>query len=83
MENFLVTLAQSQGLWAALFIFLFLHQIKENKQARVEAAEREDKLINFITNMSANFESLAAQYKNLAKDVDYIKTKVAENPLSK
>lgn len=78
MEEVVVNLLQSQGVWASLFIFLFLHQLKENKQTRTDAVQREDKLIRFISDMSVNFERLAAQYSTLAEDVDYIKVKIAE-----
>lgn len=76
METSLFELAGSQGVWAAMFIFLFLYQLKENKSAREEARGREDKLVNFINEMSKNFERLAAQYARLAEDVDFIKVEV-------
>lgn len=76
METSLFELASSQGLWAALFIFLFVYQLREGKTTREEARGREDKLVNFISDMSKNFEKLAEEYSRLAEDVDYIKVEV-------
>lgn len=78
MEEIILTVGQSQGVWALLFIFMLIHQLKENKQTREDSIERENKLINFLNEMSANYERLTSQYTKLAEDVDYIKVKVAE-----
>lgn len=76
MEDTLFQIATSQGVWAAMFIFLFIYQLRESKTTRDEARVREDKLVTFITDMSKNFENLAAEYCRLATDVDYIKVEV-------
>lgn len=78
MESTLVEMANTQGIWAALFIFLFMYQLRENKTSRDESKLREDKLITFINDISKNFEKLAAQYGRLTEDVDYIKVAVAK-----
>lgn len=85
MEAILAEMAGSNGIWATLFITLFLYQIKENKTARVrhetlldESHKREHKLIDFLHDMSSNFEKLTSQYERLADDVDYIKVEIAE-----
>lgn len=78
MESVLVDMANTQGIWAALFIFLFMYQLRENKASRDESKLREDKLITFINEISKNFERLAAQYGRLTEDVDYIKVAVAK-----
>ena len=76
MEASLFEIATSQGLWAALFIFMLVYQLRENKVGREESRGREDKLINFINEISKNFEKLAEDYSRLAVDVDYIKVEV-------
>lgn len=83
METSLFEIAASQGLWAALFIFLFVCQLREGKQAREESRVREDKLNDFISNMSKNFEKLATGYSQLAKDVDYIKVEIIKGVIKK
>ena len=76
MEDTLFQIATSQGVWAAMFIFLFVYQLRESKLIREDARGREDKLVTFITDMSKNFENLAAEYCRLATDVDYIKVEI-------
>lgn len=85
MEQLLTEMAGNNGIWATLFITLFLYQLKENKTARVEsqnlleqAHERENKLVSFLNEMSRNFEKLTSQYERLADDVDFIKVEIAK-----
>lgn len=46
----ILELAISQGLWAALYIYLFFRMLKENK-------EREDRYQSTIDRLSTNIES--------------------------
>ncbi len=78
MEGSLFEIAAKEGIWAALFIFLLLYQLNQNKQTRAESRERESILTDFIREMSKNFESLTSQYERLSNDVDYIKVEVAK-----
>lgn len=73
MEEQLLLKAAEQGLWAALFIFLFMYQLKESKRQQDESRAREEKLTVFIEDMARNFEVLAKQYERLAEDVQEIK----------
>ena len=83
MEDTLFQIATSQGVWAALFIFLFIYQLRDSKISREESRQREDKLVTFINEMSKNFENLAAEYCRLATDVDYIKVEIVKGVASK
>lgn len=71
-------LIESQGVWAALFILLLVYQLKENREARAEAKERETYLVGFITEMCKNFENLSEQYARLADDLGYLKTQLTK-----
>lgn len=73
MEEQLFAQVAQQGVWAALFIFLFLYQPKESRRQQEECRSREDKLVNFINDMSKNFETLGKQYEHLSGDVQEIK----------
>ncbi|MGG3561643.1 BhlA/UviB family holin-like peptide [Neobacillus rhizosphaerae] len=66
MENVLMSLASKEGLFAVMFVALFLYQILDSRK-------REERLMNFIDNISSQFESLAKQYEKLADDVDEIR----------
>lgn len=79
MEELLINVASNQGVWATMFIFLFLYQLKENRVAREEAREREGKLTDFISNISKSFEALTKQYDRLSDDVDFIKVEIARH----
>lgn len=66
MEELLMSLASKEGLFAVMFITLFLFQI-------VESRKREDRLMRFVDSISEQFEKLANQYEKLADDVDEIR----------
>lgn len=61
-----MSLASKEGLFAVMFVALFLYQILDSRK-------REERLMNFIDNISSQFESLAKQYEKLADDVDEIR----------
>ncbi|WP_167747182.1 BhlA/UviB family holin-like peptide [Cohnella luojiensis] len=76
IEDLVVREAFEQGVWAVLFVSLYLHHLKENKCSRLEALEREEKLMLYIEDMSEQFENLTKQYEDLSKDVGDIKRHV-------
>lgn len=76
IEDIVLRTAYEQGVWAVLFVSLYLHQLKENKCHRLEALEREEKLMHYIEDMSEQFESLSKQYEDLSKDVGDIRRHV-------
>lgn len=66
MEQILTSVASKEGLFAVMFVTLFLYQI-------IDSRKREERLMKFIDSMSVQFESLAKQYEKLAEDVDEIR----------
>ena len=55
--NMILELAISQGIWAALYIYLFFRMLKENK-------EREDRYQATIDRLSNNIESGIEKIQN-------------------
>nr|WP_243237431.1 BhlA/UviB family holin-like peptide [Heliobacterium chlorum] len=72
----MISEALQQGLWAALFVSLYLYQLQEGRRHQTEAKGREDKLTAFLSEMSKQFEALARQYERLSEDVQDIKTEI-------
>lgn len=68
--------ALSQGLWATLFVSLYLYQLQESRRLQTEAKLREDKLTDFLIDVSKQFEILALQYQKLSGDVQEIKVEI-------
>lgn len=66
MEQILLNLASKEGLFATLFVALFIYQI-------VDSRKREARLMDFMDDITKQFESLARQYEKLSGDVDDIK----------
>ena len=66
VEQILFQLASKEGLFAVMFVALFIYQI-------IDSRKREERLMSFIDDITKQFESLAKQYENLAEDVDDIK----------
>ncbi|MDC3413951.1 BhlA/UviB family holin-like peptide [Terrihalobacillus insolitus] len=80
--------AAKQGLWAVLYVTLFVYVLRESKQReermrqeyhelRQESREREQKLTDFINKISRQFERLATQYEKIAEDVQEIRVELA------
>lgn len=70
--------AVQQGLWAVLFVSLFLYQLKEGRRREDIATERESKLASFITEISKQFEILAKQYERMSEDIREIKCDISK-----
>ncbi len=70
MEEILLTVTQSQGIWTVLFVFLLLYTIKKNDQLDVKQEEREQnyqQLISDLTEKYALLTSVDKQISNLYK----------------
>ncbi len=76
MDTTLIGAALQQGLWAALFVSLYLYQLKSNGSQQDAAKGREDKLYTFITDITKQFEILAKQYEHMSEDIREIKTEI-------
>ena len=65
MESTLLELASKEGMFAVLFVALFIYQI-------VDSRNREKRLMDFIEEITKQFDALARQYEKLADDVEDI-----------
>lgn len=70
METLLLELASKEGLFAVLFVALFIYQILDSRN-------REKRLMDFMDEITKQFEHLAKQYEKLAEDVDEIRKDMA------
>lgn len=86
--------AAKQGLWAILYVTLFIYVLTESKrrenrlrddynELRNESRERENKLTDFIHDISKQFERLARGVERLTLDVDEIKDELRMRKESK
>jgi hypothetical protein len=66
IEEILIGLASKEGLFAVLFVALFIYQIFDSRK-------REERLMAFMDEITKQFEILARQYEKLAEDVDEIR----------
>ena len=69
MEQLFLEFGIKEGLFAGMFIWLFLHQLRTSQA-------REDKLFNFLDEMKIEFGKLVGSYESLSKDVSDIKTEL-------
>lgn len=70
-EEMLLSLASKEGLFAVMFVALFLYQLFDSRN-------REKRLMDFISEITKQFETLARQYEKLAEDVDEIRIDLKE-----
>lgn len=77
MDQNLVNAALKDGLWALLFVSLYMYQLNESRRNQDEAKSRENKMMTFIDEISAQFEKLARQYEKLSEDVRTIKDDIS------
>ena len=70
-EEILISLATKEGIFALMFVGLFLYQIYDSRN-------REKRLMDFISEITRQFETLARQYEKLAEDVDEIRIDLKE-----
>lgn len=77
-EQSILEIAAKQGIWALLFITLYLYQLRESRRREQESNEREKILTNFINNISKQFEGLVRQYETISRDLQEIKVEIQE-----
>jgi uncharacterized membrane protein len=69
METILMEFGIKEGVFALLFIWLFIHQLKTS-------STREEKLFNFLGDMKVEFSKLVGTYETLSRDVTDIKVEL-------
>lgn len=69
MENDLIKLASTQGIWAALAVALIFYILKAQEKRDLTQAEREEKYQEIITKLTDEFNVI----KDIQKDVLDIK----------
>lgn len=70
MEEILLQVTQSQGIWTVLFVFLLLYTIRKNDNLDVKQEERElnyQKLLSDLTEKYSLLLSMDKQIANLYK----------------
>lgn len=85
METSLFELATSQGIWVALFVFLFLYTIKSNeKNAEKQMARETDyqKTIESLTELLDNLTNKYTLIDEIKKELSVIKEKLEKNSLN-
>ena len=68
MENEIMKIAASQGIWAALSIVLILYILKAQEKRDLKQEEREEKYQTIISNLSEKF-SIMEKVKNDVKEI--------------
>ena len=72
MENVLLELATTQGIWVLLFVSLFLYTIKHYEQLESKQEVREKEYQNLINCLTQNFAILST----IREDIEEIKSKI-------
>lgn len=75
MENALLNLAASQGIWVLLFVSLFIYTIKRYERMEKQQELREKEYQNLVNNLTENLYILST----IKDDITEIKTKLNEN----
>lgn len=84
VDGSLLKEATKQGLWAVLYVSLYIYTLRESRrredklredyqELRQESRERENKLTVFINEISKQYERLATSLEVLSSDVDDIR----------
>lgn len=71
MEQEIIRLATSQGLWAVLFVALLFYVLREN-------AKREERLLSCLDNLTREYDSLSREVNIVKGDVCEIKEDVKD-----
>jgi BhlA holin family len=71
LEEMLMQFGLKDGVFAGLFIWLLLRQMKHSEM-------REEKLYNFLEDMKREFAKLVGSYERLANDVAEIRDDIAK-----
>ncbi|MBR3772530.1 MAG: hypothetical protein IKL07_09700 [Clostridium sp.] len=70
MEELLLQVTQSQGIWTVLFVFLLIYTIKKNDKLDEKQEEREQKYQELLENLTEKYSLLSnvdKQVSNLYK----------------
>lgn len=78
MEAAFFEKALSQGLWAAVAIFLFLYQMKSTEKRDLRQEEREAEYCKVINELSQNFNAILTIQRDMADIKEYIFTLKSE-----
>ena len=76
MEKTLMDLAAANGLWAALYVFLFIYVLYDSKNREKKYIEREEKYQVTIYENQAIIKELSKKFgivEDIQKDVSFIK----------
>ncbi|SDX05979.1 BhlA/UviB family holin-like peptide [Tepidimicrobium xylanilyticum] len=76
MEKTLMDLATSNGIWAALYVFLFIYVLYDSKNREKKYIEREEKYQETIYENQTIIKELSKKFgvvETIQKDVSYIK----------
>lgn len=65
LETALLETALSQGLWAAVAIFLFLYLVKSTEKRDLRHEGREEQYCKVINELSQNYDALVLMQKDL------------------
>lgn len=69
MEQMMMEFGLKDGIFAGMFIWLFIYQLKSS-------TKREDKLYKFLDDMKIEFAKLVGSYERLSEDVNEIRTEL-------
>ncbi len=67
METVFIEKALSQGLWAAIAIFLFLYSLKSTEKRDIRQEEREAQYCKVINELSQSLNAILSMQKELTE----------------
>ncbi len=79
MEDILLSVTQSQGIWTVLFVFLLLYTIKKNEKLDEIQAVREEKFQTLLSDLTEKFSLLT----NVNKQINNLHKMVKESEKEK
>lgn len=65
MEDILLSVTQSQGIWTVLFVFLLLYTIKKNDKLDERQEEREEKYQTLLSDLTEKYSVLTSMNKQI------------------
>lgn len=72
MENEIIKLASSQGIWAALSIILIFYTLKTQEKRDIKQEEREKKFQEIISNLSDKFSIIEDVRNDVSEMKEYL-----------
>lgn len=74
MEQAIIsTLLTKESVFAILFVYMLIRQIKHSERQQADSSQREEKMYSFLNGMKDEFAKLVTQYERLSNDVEDIK----------